>query len=78
VLFGGLPVDGVVPYGRVAGSFSAFVEMLDDGGAERTGRIRAQRRSGLLMITSSTGEVRDELIVADPGEGSWLHEYVRG
>lgn len=34
--------------------------------------------SGLPMLAFATSEARDELIVADPGEGSWLHEYVRG
>jgi hypothetical protein len=34
VLFGGLPVDGVVTYGRLAGSFGAFLELLEDGGIE--------------------------------------------
>jgi len=34
--------------------------------------------TGLPMLTFATSEARDELIVADPGEGSWLHEYVRG
>jgi hypothetical protein len=34
VLFGGLPQDGVVTYGRVAGSFGAFLELLEDGGIE--------------------------------------------
>jgi hypothetical protein len=34
VLFGGLPVDGVVSYGRVAGSFGAFLEMLGECGIE--------------------------------------------
>ena len=33
--------------------------------------------TGLPMLTFATSEARDELIVADPGEGSWLHEYVR-
>jgi hypothetical protein len=34
--------------------------------------------SGVSMLTFATGEARDELIAADPGEGSWIHEYVRG
>jgi hypothetical protein len=34
--------------------------------------------SGLPMLTFATSEARTELIVADPGEGSWMHEYVRG
>ena len=34
--------------------------------------------TGLPMLTFATSEARDELIVSDPGEGSWLHEYVRG
>jgi len=34
--------------------------------------------TGLPMLTFATSEARDELIVADPGEGSWMHEYVRG
>jgi hypothetical protein len=34
--------------------------------------------SGLPMLTFATSEARDELIVADPGEGSCMHEYAWG
>lgn len=30
------------------------------------------------MITFATSDARDELIIGDPGEGSWLHEYAHG
>jgi hypothetical protein len=30
------------------------------------------------MLTFATSEARNELIVADPGEGSWMHEYAHG
>jgi hypothetical protein len=42
------------------------------------GADREAGSTGLPMIAFATSEARDELIVADPGEGSWLHEYVRG
>ena len=35
-------------------------------------------RSSLPMLTFATSEARNELIVADPGEGSWMHEYAHG
>lgn len=34
--------------------------------------------SGLPMLTFATSEERNELIVADPGEGSWMHECAHG
>ena len=34
VLFGGLPLDGIVSYSRVAGSFDAFLDMLEKGWAK--------------------------------------------
>jgi len=42
------------------------------------GAVGEAGSSGLPMLTFATSEARDELIVADPAEGSWLHEYVRG
>ena len=42
------------------------------------GSDKESAEPGVPMLTFATSEARDELIIADPGEGSWLHEYVRG
>lgn len=40
--------------------------------------VEEEGGSDLPMLAFATSEARNELIVADPGEGSWMHEYARG
>ena len=49
-------------------SVTSILDGADEEGAEMD----------LPMVTFATSEARNELIVADPGEGSWMHEYAHG
>jgi hypothetical protein len=69
-----LLVEGRVPpdLGEMTNDIVFAVTSILDGSDGEAGS------TGLPMLTFATSEARDEHIVADPGEGSWLHEYVRG
>jgi len=69
-----LLLEGRVPpdLGEITNDIVFAVTSILDGSDGEAGS------KGLPMLTFATSEARDELIVADPGEGSWLHEYVRG
>jgi len=69
-----LHVEGRVPpdLGEVTNDIVFAVTSILDGADGDTGS------TGRPVLTFATSVARNELIVAGPGEGSWLHEYARG
>ena len=69
-----LLLEGRVPrdLGEVTNDIVFAVTSILDGADGDAGS------SGIPMLAFATSVARDELIVAGPGEGSWLHECARG
>jgi hypothetical protein len=69
-----LLIEGRVPadLSEITKDIVFSVTSIVDGAEEEEGE------SDLPMLTFATSEARNELIVADPGEGSWMHEYAHG
>lgn len=69
-----LVIEGRVPANltEITNDIVLSVTSVLDGVEEEEGG------STLPMLAFATTEARNELIVADPGEGSWMHEYAHG
>jgi hypothetical protein len=66
-----LLIEGRVPpdLSEITKDIVFSVTSILDGAEEEGGD------SDVPMLTFATSEARNELIVGDPGEGSWMHEY---